>query len=327
MNKEMLSIMACPKCKGSVKERRDFLVCNKCMIAFPVMEDEVPNMILENAWKMDKARKEDFKHNIKLEKIEENIDLIDEWEDFKIDDIAWGPNSLALSMYLTDNLPGNSHRSLEAGCGSGKWSLLLSELGYNPVLVDFKIHCLLSARNMFKKYRRGGYFVLADIKNLPFREETFDACFNDGTMEHFNRKEREHIIKHMSMLLNRGGIVALGVPNKWNLLCHIFEYLESENHITQELISPSRLEKEIRGQGLAVKKYGTFFIFSLILVFQLIMRQRGVKSLSKVAGKFGVNLISMHKEMARNPIIRLCKRFNYLDKYFGAEIFYIGKRD
>ena len=64
--KELLEIMACPKCKGDLKEMGMFLVCEKCKLAYPVLEDRVPDMIIDDAWDLEKAKKNNFKHDLKL---------------------------------------------------------------------------------------------------------------------------------------------------------------------------------------------------------------------------------------------------------------------
>jgi len=64
--KDLLKILACPKCKGDVKEQGMFLVCNNCKLAYPVLDGDVPDMLIEDAWPLEKARKAGFKHKLKL---------------------------------------------------------------------------------------------------------------------------------------------------------------------------------------------------------------------------------------------------------------------
>ncbi|MCD6591208.1 MAG: Trm112 family protein [Candidatus Aenigmarchaeota archaeon] len=66
IDKKLLEIMACPQCKGNITEKGMFLVCSKCKLAFPVLEGSVPDMIIEEAWPLEKAKKSDFKHDLKL---------------------------------------------------------------------------------------------------------------------------------------------------------------------------------------------------------------------------------------------------------------------
>lgn len=65
LKKELLEIMACPKCKGDIEEKGMFLVCKTCKLAFPVLND-IPNMLIEDAWNLEKAKKTGFKHALKL---------------------------------------------------------------------------------------------------------------------------------------------------------------------------------------------------------------------------------------------------------------------
>lgn len=50
INKELLEILACPKCKGDIKlnEKGDGLICPKCKLLYPVRED-IPVMLIEEA--------------------------------------------------------------------------------------------------------------------------------------------------------------------------------------------------------------------------------------------------------------------------------------
>lgn len=65
LDKELMKILACPKCKGNVKEQKMFLVCRRCQLAYPVLNN-IPDMLLEDVWKLEKAKKVNFKHSLKL---------------------------------------------------------------------------------------------------------------------------------------------------------------------------------------------------------------------------------------------------------------------
>jgi len=64
--KELMDILACPKCKGDVEEKNMFIVCSKCKLAYPVLDGNVPDILIEDAWKLEKAKGVKFKHNLKL---------------------------------------------------------------------------------------------------------------------------------------------------------------------------------------------------------------------------------------------------------------------
>lgn len=50
IDKELLEILACPKCKGKIRltEKKDGLVCDKCRLVYPI-KDEIPVMLVDEA--------------------------------------------------------------------------------------------------------------------------------------------------------------------------------------------------------------------------------------------------------------------------------------
>lgn len=64
--KDLMEILACPKCKGDIKEQGLFVTCEKCKLAYPVLDNAVPDMLIEDAWPLEKAKKAGFKHKLKL---------------------------------------------------------------------------------------------------------------------------------------------------------------------------------------------------------------------------------------------------------------------
>jgi hypothetical protein len=50
VSKELLDILACPKCKESVKlnEKGDGLICEKCNVVYEI-RDDIPIMLIDEA--------------------------------------------------------------------------------------------------------------------------------------------------------------------------------------------------------------------------------------------------------------------------------------
>jgi uncharacterized protein YbaR (Trm112 family) len=50
ISKDLLDILACPKCKGEVKltEKQDGLICNTCKLLYPI-KDDIPVMLIDEA--------------------------------------------------------------------------------------------------------------------------------------------------------------------------------------------------------------------------------------------------------------------------------------
>ena len=54
LDKDLLDILACPKCKGDVKltDSGDGLVCKKCKLLYEI-KDDIPIMLIDEAKKLD----------------------------------------------------------------------------------------------------------------------------------------------------------------------------------------------------------------------------------------------------------------------------------
>jgi len=50
LSKELLDILACPKCKGDINlnENKDGLICDKCKLMYEI-KDDIPIMLIDEA--------------------------------------------------------------------------------------------------------------------------------------------------------------------------------------------------------------------------------------------------------------------------------------
>jgi uncharacterized protein YbaR (Trm112 family) len=50
IRKELLDILACPKCKGDIylNDRDDGLICDACRLMYPI-KDDIPVMLIDEA--------------------------------------------------------------------------------------------------------------------------------------------------------------------------------------------------------------------------------------------------------------------------------------
>lgn len=67
LNKKLLNILVCPKCKQKITQINMFLICNRCKLAYPILDKDVPDMLIADVWSLNKAKKAIYKHNLKLE--------------------------------------------------------------------------------------------------------------------------------------------------------------------------------------------------------------------------------------------------------------------
>jgi len=54
LSKDLLEILACPKCKGDLRlnEAGDGLICDRCMLLYEI-RDDIPIMLIDEAKKLD----------------------------------------------------------------------------------------------------------------------------------------------------------------------------------------------------------------------------------------------------------------------------------
>jgi uncharacterized protein YbaR (Trm112 family) len=56
IDKELLDILACPKCKGELRltEKEDGLICDACRLMYQI-KDDIPIMLIDEAIKLDQT--------------------------------------------------------------------------------------------------------------------------------------------------------------------------------------------------------------------------------------------------------------------------------
>jgi len=81
--------------------------------------------------------------------------------------------------------------------------------------IDISEPTVVLARAAFDAAPGGGYRLkgaVGDVRALPFADDSFDAIYSMGTIEHFD--ETEHAVEEMARVLKPGGRAIVGVPNR-----------------------------------------------------------------------------------------------------------------
>jgi uncharacterized protein YbaR (Trm112 family) len=52
MDKKLLEILACPKCKGDLESGDNSLICRKCKLKYRI-EDDIPIMLIDEAERIE----------------------------------------------------------------------------------------------------------------------------------------------------------------------------------------------------------------------------------------------------------------------------------
>ncbi len=94
---------------------------------------------------------------------------------------------------------------LDIGCGTGEWTKVLSDIGFDTYGVDIDLSKLISPSMKFKQ---------GDMHKIPFEDEYFDFVFNSGVFEH--SLSPYIALCEMHRVLKKGGKVLLIVPTEKN---------------------------------------------------------------------------------------------------------------
>ncbi|HLD78538.1 MAG TPA: Trm112 family protein [archaeon] len=82
----LLKLLACPTCKGALRQQKQFLTCSRCAKAYPILDSPpgdstrplrggssgrrggsgVPDLLPADAWPLEKAQKARFAHALRL---------------------------------------------------------------------------------------------------------------------------------------------------------------------------------------------------------------------------------------------------------------------
>jgi SAM-dependent methyltransferase len=171
-------------------------------------------------------------------------------------------------------------RVLEIGCGTGADLLQFAKHGAIATGVD------LTARHVeLARKRLGGHAVVhqADMRSLPFNDESFDYVYSHGVLHHSDEPER--VVREMFRVLRPDGKfnfhvyafwsyvpprLVLKYGSKWKL--HV-ENSEAPVHI--DLYTGRRL-RQLFGPGISIEKYQCtpFQLLAPILGWFLVARGR-----------------------------------------------------
>ena len=107
---------------------------------------------------------------------------------------------------LIENItPGNI---LDIGCGTGHWSVFLSEKGFGVTGIDISDAMLDLAKNKYP----GMNFLKGNSQNLPFNNNSFDAVLSVTMLEFVDNIEKA--VDEMYRVLKNSGYIIVGCLNK-----------------------------------------------------------------------------------------------------------------
>jgi len=113
------------------------------------------------------------------------------------------PRSVVVSFvdkYLT---PGQN--CLDLGCGAGRHSRYAAEKGVNVTAVDMSGVGVEKTKKLIKDYPRSSV-LLADIRRLPFKDESFDSLISNRVLDYNNDEGLESAFSEIGRVLKEQGL-------------------------------------------------------------------------------------------------------------------------
>jgi len=102
-------------------------------------------------------------------------------------------------------------RTLDAGCGGGFYSLVLSERGADVLGVDSSEDMIKLAREKASKMRLDAEFLTGDVSNLEIQDEKFDLVIS--TLVLMDVKELDKTIGQLVRATRKGGTIIVSVQH------------------------------------------------------------------------------------------------------------------
>ena len=141
-----------------------------------------------------------------------------------------------LKDYPIPTIPVDTHKDallLDIGCGWGRWMVSAARKGYIPVGIDIKLDAVKASRRVLTDLNLRGYFVVADLKKLPFKSEIFDVVWSYSAIQHTHRKHAQRCIEDVHRVMSPGGFCKLEFPMKygvWNILSRLGRIEDPEDY-------------------------------------------------------------------------------------------------
>src|SRR5215813_1867028 len=103
---------------------------------------------------------------------------------------------------------------LDIGCGWGRWLVASGEKNYIPVGIDFRLEFCETGLSILKDRGLQGYTAVADLKQLPFKSETFDIVWSFSVIQHTHLTRFQSCTSDIARILRKDGYCKLEFPNK-----------------------------------------------------------------------------------------------------------------
>lgn len=116
--------------------------------------------------------------------------------------------SAKLVQHLFSHVPRNG-LILDLGCGEGRNSLYLSQVGFNIIGLDLSFKAASVMKNNFFEESLKGYILTGDARKLPLMPESVDGILAHHLFDHLDRHGFQLAINESLRVLKPDGVLLL----------------------------------------------------------------------------------------------------------------------
>jgi len=162
--------------------------------------------------------------------------------------IKFSRSNRFIKKYLNTYLPDKNGVVLETGCGLGDKVYYMHHNGFKVIGIDFAKNTLINVKRRYAELN----LVIGDCFSLPFKSNSFIACWSLGVIEHFFNGY-DKIIIEINRVLENNGFLFLSFPcispirkikaklklyqeiNQLMLCNDFYQFALSENEVIQKI--------------------------------------------------------------------------------------------
>lgn len=199
--KDFSYLLICPKCKSEeLRVEETEIICERCKNIYHIV-DGIPIMVTgdtNSVLNLTTDKWDEFykSSSIYLEDVERFLCSQDIKDVLKYIEPLWADKTRCTYM--------------EIGCGPALIGLHMFNKGHTVIGVDTSYEALKLAQNIYKRKGSKGFFLCADINNIPLKSEVVDLVYGGGVIEHV--KNLDMVVSEVYRIMRNSGKAFNTVP-------------------------------------------------------------------------------------------------------------------